>query len=379
MCGIAGFAGDVPDQEAARRQVAGMIATLTHRGPDGCGTHVGAGVALAHARLAIIDPEGGQQPMHAADDRLSLVFNGEIFNYLELRRDLVAQGHTFRTQSDTEVILHLYQRYGDAFVQHLNGQFAIALWDADNRRLVLARDRAGIRPLFLTRASGRWWFASEVKALLPVLPSRPVLDPVALAEAFTYWSTPEPGTVYSGIEVLPAGCLSVIEANGQRRTTRYWDWTFATPEQVRNRPWTDVASAARELRDLLSDAVRLQLRADVPVGAYLSGGLDSSGIVALIRHCTQTPLETFSVAFDDAEFDEAPFQQAMARHLGTRHHTLNCTARAIGEAFPRFIAHAESPVLRTAGVPLMLLAGDVRAHGFKVVLTGEGADEVFGG
>ena len=310
MCGIAGFAGAVADTDAARQQVAGMIATLAHRGPDGSGTHVGEGVALAHARLAIIDPEGGQQPMHHADGGLSLVFNGEIFNYLELRRELIAQGHAFRTQSDTEVILHLYQRDGDAFVERLNGQFAIALWDAARRRLVLARDRAGIRPLFLTRANGRWWFASEAKALLSVLPGRPQLDPLALAETFTYWSTPEPGTVYAGIEVLPAGCISVIEANGQRRTTRYWDWTFATPEQARQCPWPDVASAARELRDLLGDAVRLQLRADVPVGAYLSGGLDSSGIVALIRHCTQTPLETFSVAFDDVEFDEAPYQQA---------------------------------------------------------------------
>ena len=379
MCGIAGFAGGVVDVQSARQQVAGMIATLAHRGPDGFGTHVGEGVALAHSRLAIIDPEGGQQPMHDAAGKLSLVFNGEIFNYLELRRDLVAQGHVFRTQSDTEVILHLYQRHGDAFVEHLNGQFAIALWDAERRRLLLARDRAGIRPLFLARSRGRWWFASEVKALLPVLPGLPQLDPVALAETFTYWSTPEPGTVYAGIEVLPAGCLSVIEQDCQRSTTRYWDWTFASPEQARRRPWPDVASAARELRDLLSDAVRLQLRADVPVGAYLSGGLDSSGIVALIRHCTQTPLETFSVAFDEAEFDEAPFQQAMASHLGTRHHTLHCTTRAIAEAFPRFVAHAESPVLRTAGVPLMLLAGEVRTHGFKVVLTGEGADEVFGG
>lgn len=379
MCGIAGFAGRWQDADISRRQLAGMITSLAHRGPDGTGMFLGEGVGLAHARLAIIDPHGGHQPMHSQDDAISLVFNGEIFNYVELRDELIAQGLSFRTESDTEVLLQLYRRDGADCVQHLNGQFAFALWDARSQRLLLARDRTGIRPLFLTQNGGRWWFASEAKALLAVLPHAPELAPAALAATFTYWSTPEPDTVYRGIEALPAGCISIIEADGSRTTRRYWDWDFATPQQVREAPWHSPADAARELRSLLEDAVRLQLRADVPVGAYLSGGLDSSGIVALIRHCTSTPLETFSIAFEDAALDETPYQQMVSRHLGTHHHTLGCRARDIGEAFPRFMQHAETPILRTAGVPLMLLADNVRSNGFKVVLTGEGADEVFGG
>lgn len=357
-----------------------MIRTLAHRGPDGFGFHAEPGVGLAHARLSIIDLATGDQPIHNPRRNVWTVFNGEIFNFIELRAELEAAGHRFHTRSDTEVIVHLYDRHGDRFVDYLNGQFAIALWDGERQRLVLARDRAGIRPLFHASAHGRIWFASEPKALLSVLPQLAVIDPVALAQTLTYWSAVDPGTIHAGIESLPPGHLLAIERDGSRTLTPYWDWTF--PDAADTRPIAEprsVAHAAAELRELLVDAVRLQLRADVPVGAYLSGGLDSSGIVALIRTFTQTPVRTFSVAFDDGEFDESVHQQTMVRHLGTDHTTLHCTRRDIGEAFPRLIRHAETPVLRTAPVPLMLLAGCVREHGYKVVLTGEGADEVFGG
>ena len=357
-----------------------MIRTLAHRGPDGFGFHVADGVGLAHARLSIIDLSTGDQPIRNPDGTVWTVFNGEIFNYIELRRELEAEGREFYTHSDTEVIVHLYDRDGDAFVERLNGQFAIALWDDARKRLVLARDRAGIRPLYLARDGGRLWFASEVKALLAALPHRAELDPLGIAQTFATWSPIEPHTVYRGIDSLPPGHLLTLEHDGRETLRRYWDWTFPdAADTAPSRYPLSVEAATAELRELLIDAVRLQLRADVPVGAYLSGGLDSSGIVAMIRGFTDTPVRTFSVAFEDGEFDESEHQMAMVRHLGTDHTTLRCTRRDIGEAFPRLIRHAETPVLRTAPVPLMLLAGSVREHGYKVVLTGEGADEVFGG
>lgn len=356
-----------------------MIRTLAHRGPDGFGFHTEPGIGLAHARLSIIDLATGDQPIHNPRRTVWTVFNGEIFNYVELRRALEAEGHRFYTRSDTEVIVHLYDRYGDRFVEHLNGQFAIALWDGERRRLVLARDRAGIRPLYYTRDGQRTWFASEAKALQAVLPQCATIDALGLAQTLAWWAPADPQTLYAGVRSLPPGCLLAIEADGRESCQQYWDWTFPPAGQTRPADFRSIEQAAAELRDLLVDAVRLQLRADVPVGAYLSGGLDSSGIVALVRGFTDTPVRTFSVAFEDAEFDESVHQQRMVQHLGTDHSTLHCRARDIGEAFPRFVRHAEVPVLRTAPVPLMLLSGSVRAAGYKVVLTGEGADEVFGG
>jgi len=378
MCGIAGFTGPSAMPAEDRATLDRMIRTLHHRGPDGFGFHVDAGVGLAHARLAIIDLETGDQPIHDERRAVWTVFNGEIFNYLELRASLEKLGHRFYTKSDTEVIVHLYDRYGDDFLAHLNGQFAIALWDGERRRLLLARDRAGIRPLFHTRANGRVWFASEIKALLSVLPQCASLDPQGLVETLTYWSPMEPNTAFRGVESLPPGHLLAIEHDGRESMTRYWDWTFPAVAE-KTVAFDSEASAVHALRDLLIDAVRLQLRADVPVGAYLSGGLDSSGIVALIRGFTDTPVRTFSIAFEDAEFDESEQQAAMVRHLQTDHTTLRCTRRDIGEAFPALIAHTEVPLVRTAPAPLMLLSRRVRESGFRVVLTGEGADEVFGG
>lgn len=380
MCGIAGFCGPDVRPDAARPLLERMIGALAHRGPDGLGFHADERVGLAHARLSVIDLVTGDQPLHNPRGDVWTVFNGEIFNYLELRRELEAVGHRFRTRSDTEVIVHLYDRYGDAFVDHLNGQFAIALWDVRRQRLVLARDRTGIRPLYLCHARGRTWFASEPKALLAVLPELRALDPMGLAQTLTYWSTLEPRTVFAGLESLPPGCLMTVERDGSKAVQRYWDWSFPPAADTRAclRP-DDIDSAAGELRERLVDAVRLQLRADVPVAAYLSGGLDSAGIAALVRSCTPRSLRTFSVAFDDGEFDESAHQQEMVRHLGTEHTTLHCTRADIGEAFPRLVWHTDAPVLRTAAVPLMLLSAAVRAHGFKVALSGEGADEVFGG
>lgn len=383
MCGIAGFSGAPAAPETARATLERMIHTLHHRGPDGYGFHVGDGVGLAHARLSIIDLATGQQPIHNERRTVWTVFNGEIFNYVELRQLLERQGHRFYTQSDTEVIVHLYEQHGDDFVSHLNGQFAIALWDAERRRLLLARDRTGIRPLFHTRAHGRLWFGSEIKALLAVLPQRATLDPTGLAQTLNYWGPVDPATVFEGIHSLPPGHVLTVDDGGRETLRRYWDWRFpAAADQTMasaRRMFGSEEQAAAELRELLIDAVRLRLRADVPVGAYLSGGLDSSGIVALIRRFTDTPVRTFSVAFADSEFDESAEQAAMVRHLATEHTTMHCSRRDIGMAFPQLIRHTETPILRTAAAPLMLLSARVRAEGYKVVLTGEGADEVFGG
>lgn len=351
-----------------------MIHALQHRGPDGFGFYERGPVGLAHARLSIIDLAGGQQPICNEDRSIWTVFNGEIFNYIELRSELEALGHRFATNSDTETIVHAYEQYGMAFVEHLNGQFAIALWDEKRARLVLARDRVGIRPLFYAIDNARLLFASEVKALSAGGASLQ-LDSFGLAQAFTFWGAVDPQTTFRNVQSLPPGHLMVFE--GGRHTLRsYWQWAPLRDPAIAE---LSFAEAAREVRSRLVNAVRLQLRADVPVGAYLSGGLDSSGLVSLIRNYTRNRVHTFSVAFDDTEFDESEHQAAMVRYLNTEHLTIRCSRQQIGERFPALIWHTETPIVRTAPVPLMMLSGLVRNSGYKVVLTGEGADEVFAG
>ncbi|MCP5327324.1 MAG: asparagine synthase (glutamine-hydrolyzing) [Sinobacteraceae bacterium] len=375
MCGIAGFAALASGAVPERRLLERMIGELRHRGPDGFGFHQSPGIGLAHARLSIIDLSTGDQPIRNEDGSVWVVFNGEIFNYLELRQRLVAAGHRFYTQSDTEVIVHAYEEFGLSFVEELNGQFAIALWDARLRRLVLARDRIGIRPLLYARCRDGLLFASEAKSLFASGLVRAELDPVGIAEVATFWSCIAPRTAFAGIEALPPGHLATWQG-GRLEIRRYWDWDFPPSGTVETRHLDDVVA---ELRELFVDCVRLQLRADVPVGAYLSGGLDSSAVTAAIRRFSDTPLKTFSLTFADTEFDEREFQDEVSRHLGTDHVRRSVQSRDIGAAFPRAIRHIEAPIVRTAGVPLMLLADRVRETGFKVVLTGEGADEVFGG
>ena len=354
-----------------------MVEMLRHRGPDDTGFYTDRDIGLAHARLSIIDLVGGKQPLCNEDKTIWVALNGEIFNYIELRRELIALGHTFATQSDTETLIHLYEQHGDDFVDHLNGQFAMALWDKKRRRLVLVRDRVGIRPLFYTITDGRLVFASEIKSILATPGVKKHLNHQALAEVFTFWSVLPPATLFEGISCLPPGHLMTVDLEtGAQSIRRYWDWQFPDSFDDGNRSTDDYAE---ELRALLIDAVRLQLRADVPVGAYLSGGLDSSIITALVKRYTDSPLRTFSIAFEDAEFDESDFQRQAVEHLETHHTQVRCTKTDICNAFPRTIWHAESTILRTAPTPLMLLSAKVRDEGYKVVLTGEGADEVFGG
>lgn len=375
MCGIAGILALKSGKPAHREVLQAMIRSLHHRGPDGFGFFQDGPAGLAHARLSIIDlTTTGDQPMTNEDGTIWVVFNGEIFNYVELRKELEAAGHRFHSQSDTETIVHAYEQFGDRFVEHLNGQFAIALWDKPRQRLLLTRDRVGIRPLYYARNSDRLLFASEVKALAAAGQSLEI-DPKGLGQTFMFWSPVGTQTTFAAVCSLPPGHVMVIE-DGRERTWRYWDWT---PAPASAPAPASFEQAASHVRELLIDAVRLQLRADVPVGAYLSGGLDSSAIVSLIKNYTSTPLRTFSVAFQDEEFDESSYQNAMVDYAQTDHTSVRCTRQDIGRLFPRLVQHAETPVLRTAPVPLMMLSQLVRESGYKVVLTGEGADEVFGG
>jgi len=375
MCGIAGlyFMNGCPAEAPA--MATDMIRTLQHRGPDGFGYYNDKHVALAHARLSIIDLVTGDQPVHNEDETVWVVLNGEIFNYIELRSELEQAGHRFYTRSDTEVIVHLYEEYGERFPEHLNGQFAIALWDAKRQRLLLSRDRTGIRPLYYTTCNGALAFGSEIKSIFALPAVRRSLNLRSVGEIFTFWSVLPPATPFDGILTLPPGCTMIVDHEGHR-IDRYWDWAF--PEHIHGQS-LQIDDLAGRLRELLIDAVRLQLRADVPVGAYLSGGLDSATIAVLIRRYTDTPLRTFSVEFEDAEYDESRFQRQMVQHLGAEHTRVIARKADIARAFPRLLRHTESPVLRTAPAPLMILAEHVHAQKFKVVLTGEGADEVFGG
>ncbi|MEW8029718.1 MAG: asparagine synthase (glutamine-hydrolyzing) [Candidatus Thiodiazotropha sp.] len=375
MCGIAGILNLKDGIPPSRSELEGMIHAVHHRGPDGYGYYCHDGVGLAHARLSIIDLAGGDQPIHNEDRSVQVVFNGEIFNYVELTAELKQQGHRFYTHSDTEVIVHLYEEYAEGFVDHLNGQFAIALWDSTKRKLILARDRTGIRPLFTVETGGRLYFASEVKSLFAHPAISRQINLTALQEVFTFWTTLPPHSLFETVEVVPPGHLMVIE-NGTKSLSRYWDWNYPN-EQIDHHK--SVTEWSEELKALMIDSVRLQLRSDVPVGAYLSGGLDSSVLTSLIKNFTDTPLRTFSIGFEDEEFDESGFQKDLVDYLGTNHTHVLCKRSDIGAAFPRVISHTESAIVRTAPTPLMLLSGAVREAGYKVVLTGEGADEVFGG
>lgn len=376
MCGIAGITDLSGHNPPMIDELAAMAAQLQHRGPDGQGFYCQGSVGLAHTRLSIIDLTGGTQPIHNEQKDVWVIFNGEVFNYLELRADLERQGHHFYTHSDTEVLVHLYEQYGDDFLHKLNGQFALAIWDARRHRVLLARDRVGIAPLFYQQTAGRLLFASEVKALLTLSQTAPRLDPAALDQIFTFWAPVSPTTAFADVQELSPGQALVVE-NGKLHVWRWWDWQF--PQHEAAYLQADENTLAEQLHDLLVDATRIRLRADVPVGAYLSGGLDSSVILSLIHHHTDTPLRTFSIGFEHAGLDESEYQQQMINHLKTDHSRVLCTTAQIGEGFLTTLWHTEMPILRMAPVPMRLLSESVRAQQFKVVLTGEGADEVLGG
>jgi asparagine synthase (glutamine-hydrolysing) len=373
MCGFGGYFGSVTDGEQLLHS---MTQALLHRGPDEQGVFAAPGIGLAHTRLSIVGLGDGQQPMQDESGTRTIVFNGEIFNYVELREELRARGRRFRTSSDTEVILHLYDEMGADCVTRLNGDFAFAIHDAQQKRLFIARDRMGVRPLFHTRKGGTFYFASEVKALLQASGITAEIDPIALDQIFTLWAPIAPRTPFRDIWELPPASLMIVDENGISTRT-YWQMEF--PDAGETSRHRSVGAAAEELRALLTDATNIRMRADVPVGSYLSGGLDSSIVSALAAGMTPQTLRTFSVTFDSAEHDESAFQAEMARALGTHHSTVHCGEGDIASVFPEVIRFTERPVLRTAPAPLFKLSGLVREAGLKVVLTGEGADEIFAG
>ena len=379
MCGIIGSVAlrdglsppDLRDLEA-------MVGALRHRGPDEFGVYRDDRAGLGHARLSIIDLATGQQPLSNEDGTLWVVFNGEIFNYVELRAELLALGHRFRTHSDTEVIVHAWEAWGEDCFRRFNGQFAIALWDSLAGQLILARDRLGVRPIHVCEHAGRLWFASEVKAIFagaPGIPRR--LDPVGLAETFAFWTVVPPQAIFSGVSEIEPGHVRVVSRSGTRDRP-FWSPRYPLAgEEVLHGSEDD---AVAEVRDALERAVRLRmLRADVPVGSYLSGGLDSSLVAALGRRVKGEKFSTFSIRFEDAEYDETRYQRAVAALIESDHHEIVVGRADIARAFPEVVFHAERPLLRTAPAPLFLLSRLVRDSGIKVVLTGEGADEMFAG
>lgn len=374
MCGICGtysLAGP-----PASEPVTDMIAALHHRGPDGAGYFIDDRVALGHTRLAIVDTAHGVQPMCNEDSQVWVTFNGEIFNHVELRAQLTDRGHSFRTRCDTEVIVHAWEEWGPDAFQRFNGQWALAIWDRLTGELVLSRDRYGVRPLYLTRRNGEVRFASEMKALFAVSATSPDLDPVGLDQIFTFWAPVAPRTPFLDVNQVPPGSyLSIVD--GREETHRYWIPDF--PEAGHAGAGSE-EEHAQELRERLIEAVRLRFeRSDVPVGAYLSGGIDSSVTASLIASFTDVEVDTFSLRFSSAEHDEGRYQQLLASSLGTRHHEVEVREGDIAEIFPEVVWHAEHPLLRTAPAPMFLLSRLVHSSGYKVVVTGEGADEVLAG
>jgi asparagine synthase (glutamine-hydrolysing) len=354
-----------------------MARELRHRGPDDAGIYRDGRAGLVHTRLSIIDLSTGAQPLPNEDETRWIIYNGELFNYIELRRDLEAAGHAFRTKSDTEVLLHAYEEYGVNCFAKFNGQWAIAIWDAREGTLVLSRDRVGVRPLYFHVHDDRIWFASELKAMFtdPEVPRRFSTD--GLQEVFMYWTTVSPATVFEEIEELKPGCVRVYSRTGEVCETCYWTPNFDEDPALARLSMRD---AAMELKERLITATTLRItRADVPVGSYLSGGLDSSVIAFLGLEAHPADYRTYSLRFADAEFDETRYQRLMAERIGSVHREITVTRGDIARVFPEVIRHTERPILRTAPAPMYLLSGLVREDGIKAVLTGEGADEFLAG
>jgi len=344
---------------------------MAHRGPDDEGFHLDGALGLGNRRLSIIDLPGGHQPIANEDESIWITFNGEIYNYRDLRPDLLARGHQFRTNSDTETILHLYEEYDLSFLDHLRGMFAFAIWDSRKRRLLLARDRLGVKPLFYRLEPGRLAFASELRTLRELLLRPPEIDPQSVYDFFGFRYIPAPRTFYRGVEKLLPGHFLVADPMGVR-THAYWD---IPAEEATAKSAKDIAT---EVIEQLRESVRLRLIADVPLGVFLSGGTDSSAVVALMAELGARPLRTFSVGFDESQFSELPFARVVANRYSTEHHELVVKPEHLRDELPRLVAFRGEPVAEPADVPLYLISR-LAAQSVKVVLAGEGGDELFAG
>jgi len=375
MCGISGIynPGQAPVSPDAVRN---MLKQIQYRGPDESGIYMGQGVGLGSVRLSIIDLAQGQQPMSDEAEEMWIVFNGEIFNYIELKAELIELGYRFRTGSDTEVLLLLYKHYREKCLEKLNGQFAFAIWDTRKKELFLGRDRVGIRPLFYYREENAFVFGSEIKCLMESGFVKAEPDPESLNRVFTFWTIPTPGTLFKGVKELPPGHYMVVREN-ETVIKPYWELRFQGDPGMKGT--ASLSDSMEEFEALISDSVRLRLRADVPVAAYLSGGIDSSATTWLIKQIEPGVLNTFSLGFESKEFDETAFQQSVAEQLETTHRSITCKDSDVADNFAKVLWHTETPILRTGAVPMFLLSGLVNDSGIKVVITGEGADEFLGG
>jgi len=371
MCGITGFVDfGGHERAAAGERIRRMADVIRHRGPDEDGYYIDAHAALGHRRLSIIDLSSGQQPMSTADGQVHILFNGEIYNFLEVRAELEALGHHFRTHSDTEVILLAYLAWGEGCVAKLNGMFAFAIWDARNRQLLLARDRVGKKPLYVYRQGTRVAFASELKSLLAGGYSARNIDHRALDCYFTLGYIPVPRTIYTDVQKLrPAHTLLITPAGASER--RYWQLSFAAPRQ---RP---LAEAVDELEELLDQAVECRLMSEVPLGAFLSGGLDSSLVVAAMARRLQRPVITNSIGFEDRRFSELGAAGATAAYLGTEHHEFMVQPRA-AEVLEKIAWHFDEPMADSSAVPSWYVC-EMARRTVTVALSGDGGDESFGG
>jgi asparagine synthase (glutamine-hydrolysing) len=369
MCGIAGTLRLGSDRPVTREEVARMCAVLRHRGPDDEGVHVDGGLGIGMRRLSIIDLATGRQPIGNEDGTVWTVFNGEIYNFRELRRELRGRGHVFTTATDTEVIVHLYEEHGPGFVERLRGMFALAVWDAPRRRLVLARDRLGIKPLYYAETAEGLLFGSELKAVLAGGLGRDV-DRQALHDYLSLGYVPGPRTIFAAARKLPPAHLLVCE-RGQVTVRRYWALAYRPAPR-----WSD-DEAAERLRALLRETVRGHLMSDVPLGVFLSGGVDSSTLVALMREVGGGPIRTFSIGFDEASYDELGVAREVARRFGTEHHELVVRPDAV-DLVPALVRAFDEPFADSSAVPVYCVSRLARDH-VKVVLSGEGGDEVFAG
>jgi asparagine synthase (glutamine-hydrolysing) len=376
MCGISGIA--LSGRRAADVDAAVLLRmrdVLRHRGPDDAGTFIEGPVGLAHRRLSIVDLATGHQPMSNADGSVQLVFNGEIYDHAEHRPGLEARGHVFATHSDTEVIVHLYEEHGPRCVDYLRGMFAFALWNRRTRELFAARDRLGVKPLYYVHTSdGSLFFASEIKALLAAGAVRPELNLAALPDYLANRGTCDDTTLFAGVRRLPAG-HTLRWKDGQIEIERYWD---ADPVEARASPSRTVADYVDEWRELFRTSVRLRLMSDVPLGMFLSGGIDSSAIAAVMSGMVERPIETFTVAFDAPEANELEYARVVARAFRTEHHEVLVEPSDFAAALPHLIWHEDEPLGHSASVPLYFVSQLARRH-VKVVLTGEGSDELLAG
>ena len=375
MCGITGILNLTKPNIISVDVISKMSGHLNHRGPNESGLYIDDWIGIAQTRLSIIDLTGGTQPIHNEDKTLWIVFNGEIYNYIELKNSLIKLGHKFYTNTDTEIILHLYEEKQENCLHMLNGQFAFTIWDSINRKIFIARDRVGKKPLYYTVCGDQFIFASEIKAIFANNKVKRELDAKGIDQVFTFWTTLPGRTSFKDIKELPAGSYLSITGNNVI-VKQYWDFDFALPNELTNCNSDEITSYSKEL---LLDSIGIRLRADVPVGCYLSGGLDSSGITTFVKNNFNNQLNTFGIRFEDVDFDEGQYQKEMVSKLHVEHKEILATNKNIGELVPEVIWHTEIPLLRLSPVPLYMLSELVNQSGFRVVLTGEGADEIFGG